>query len=84
VAMRKMHPEIPRPFRTPLVWLVGPLGMIVCAAQMFGLPEDTWIRLFVWMAIGLVIYFTYSRYHSVLQKRIKAGEPAATSAGEKN
>jgi APA family basic amino acid/polyamine antiporter len=84
VAMRKMHPEIPRPFRTPLVWLVGPLGMIVCAAQMFGLPEDTWIRLFVWMAIGLVIYFTYSRYHSVLQNGIKAGEAATAPAREKN
>jgi basic amino acid/polyamine antiporter, APA family len=71
VAMRKMHPEIPRPFRTPLVWVVGPLGMIVCAAQMFGLPLDTWIRLFVWMAIGLVIYFAYSRHHSTLQKESK-------------
>jgi len=67
VAMRKMHPEIPRPFRTPFVWVVGPLGMIVCAAQMAGLPSDTWLRLFVWMAIGLFIYFGYSRRHSVLQ-----------------
>jgi len=67
VGMRRMHPEIPRPFRTPAVWIVGPLGMIVCAAQMFGLPEDTWLRLFVWMAIGLAIYFGYSRRHSVLQ-----------------
>ncbi len=69
MVMRKRHPEIRRPFRTPLVWLVGPLGIIVCGAQMLGLPSDTWIRLFVWMAIGLVVYFSYSRYHSTLQKR---------------
>jgi APA family basic amino acid/polyamine antiporter len=67
VAMRRMHPEIPRPFRAPAVSIVGPLGMIVCAAQMFGLPQDTWLRLFVWMAIGLAIYFGYSRRHSALQ-----------------
>jgi basic amino acid/polyamine antiporter, APA family len=79
VAMRRMHPEIPRPFRTPVVWFVGPMGMFVCAAQMFGLPEDTWIRLFVWMAIGFVIYFAYSRYHSVLQKEIKQSEAAAVT-----
>jgi APA family basic amino acid/polyamine antiporter len=67
VAMRRMRPDIRRPFRTPVVWLVGPLGMIVCLAQMLGLPADTWLRLFVWMAIGLVIYFFYSRHHSLLQ-----------------
>jgi APA family basic amino acid/polyamine antiporter len=71
VGMRRMHPEIRRPFRTPLVWLVGPLGMIVCAAQMAGLPGDTWLRLLIWMAIGLCIYFGYSRHHSVLQNSEK-------------
>ena len=81
VAMRKLHPEIPRPFRTPLVWLVGPLGMIVCAAQMAGLPRDTWVRLFVWMALGLFIYFGYSRRHSVLQNEEKqAGAASAPVA----
>ena len=71
MVMRKAHPEIRRPFRTPLVWVVGPLAMIVCSGQMLGLPADTWIRLFVWMAIGLVIYFSYSRRHSVLQNAEK-------------
>ncbi len=78
VGMRKLHPEIPRPFRTPLVWLVGPLGMIVCFAQMVGLPTDTWIRLFVWMAIGLTIYFGYSRRHSVMQIGVRRARPAPT------
>jgi len=83
MVMRKAHPEIRRPFRAPLVWVVGPLAMIVCSGQMLGLPADTWIRLFVWMAIGLVIYFSYSRRHSVLQSAEKvkqAGVPTTPVA----
>jgi APA family basic amino acid/polyamine antiporter len=79
MVMRRAHPEIRRPFRTPLVWVVGPLAMIVCSAQMLGLPRDTWIRLFVWMATGLIVYFSYSRGHSALQSAEKlkqAGVPA--------
>jgi APA family basic amino acid/polyamine antiporter len=76
VAMRKMHPEISRPFRTPLVWIVGPLAMVVCLAQMVGLPGDTWIRLFVWMFIGLLIYFGYSHRHSVLRGASNQTRPA--------
>ncbi len=68
MAMRKNQPDVRRPFRTPLVWVVAPLGMIVCAAQMFGLPLDTWLRLFIWMAIGLIVYFLYSRHHSALRR----------------
>ena len=67
MVMRKRQPDVRRPFRTPLVWLVGPLAIIVCGGQMLGLPRDTWIRLFVWMVIGFVIYFGYSRRHSLLQ-----------------
>ena len=80
MVMRKKHPDLRRPFRTPWVWVVGPLAIIVCGAQMLALPGDTWIRLFVWMAIGLVIYFGYSRRHSKLQnseKAKQAGIPAA-------
>jgi basic amino acid/polyamine antiporter, APA family len=83
MVMRKAHPEIRRPFRAPLVWVVGPLAMIVCSGQMLGLPADTWIRLFVWMAIGLIIYFSYSRRHSVLQSAEKvkqAGVPTTPVA----
>jgi len=57
LAMRRMRPDIRRPFRTPAVWFVAPMGMFVCLAQMVGLPLDTWIRLFVWMAIGFVHLF---------------------------
>ena len=72
VAMRRMRPGIRRPFRTPMVWFVGPMGMLVCLAQMIGLPGDTWLRLFIWMLIGLVIYFFYGRRHSLLQKRAES------------
>ena len=64
IVMRRTQPDLPRAFRTPLVPLVPILGVLTCLGMMAGLPGDTWIRLIVWMAIGVVIYFTYSRYHS--------------------
>jgi len=64
--LRYLHPEMPRPFRTPAVGLVAPLGVVFCGYLMYGLPPDTWARLIVWMVIGLVIYFTYGHRHSKL------------------
>jgi APA family basic amino acid/polyamine antiporter len=58
--LRVRSPELPRPFKTPLVPIVPILGILICGYLMFSLPRDTWIRLIVWMALGLVIYFTYS------------------------
>ena len=75
LVLRIIHPEMNRPFRTPMVWVVAPLGAACCLFMMCGLPPDTWARLIVWMAIGLVIYFTYSRRHSKLQQ---AQPPAAS------
>ncbi len=66
--LRFTQPEIHRPFRTPLFWLVCPLGAFFCAWLMYGLPRDTWARLFIWLFIGLVIYFGYSHRHSRLAK----------------
>jgi APA family basic amino acid/polyamine antiporter len=66
--LRRTQPNTPRPFKTPLVPLVPILGAVVCAAQMAALPWDTWLRLLLWMGIGLVIYFTYSRHHSKLRQ----------------
>jgi len=65
--LRYTDPNIPRPFRTPAFWLVCPLGVAFCVLLMVWLPPDTWGRLIVWMAIGFVIYFAYSRRHSRLQ-----------------
>ena len=64
------RPDIPRPFKTPLVPFVPVLGILSCLYLMLNLPKDTWIRLFAWMGIGLVIYFTYGIRKSKLRRRI--------------
>ncbi len=69
LVMRKTQPDAPRAFRTPWVPLVPILGVLTCLFMMVFLPFDTWLRLFVWLAIGFVIYFGYSKKHSVLRKR---------------
>lgn len=66
--LRKRRPELHRPFKTPMVPLVPILGIIVSLGLMASLPLDTWIRLVVWLAIGMVIYFSYGRHHSRVQK----------------
>jgi len=66
--MRVKNPELKRGFRTPLVPLVPILGILVCGAMIFGLGWANWMRLFIWMAIGFVVYFTYSIKHSKLRK----------------
>jgi len=66
LVLRLLHPEMHRPFRTPAVWVVAPLGIIFCGWLMCGLPRDTWARLIVWMVIGLVIYFAYGHRNSRL------------------
>jgi APA family basic amino acid/polyamine antiporter len=67
LVMRKSNPDLPRPFRTPLVPLIPILGILFNLALMFGLGAENWARLLIWMAIGLVFYFTYSRKHSRLK-----------------
>lgn len=67
--LRFTDPQIHRPFRTPVFWLVSPLGVLFCFWLMYGLPRDTWARLIVWMVIGFVIYFTYGRRHSKVQQQ---------------
>lgn len=57
--LRKIRPDLHRPFRTPAIWFVAPAGALSALFLMLGLPLDTWIRLLVWMAIGLAIYFLY-------------------------
>jgi APA family basic amino acid/polyamine antiporter len=69
MVMRRAQPDIPRPFKTPLVPLVPILGIVVCAAMMYSLGPDNWLRLIVWLIIGQVIYFTYSRFHSKLRAK---------------
>jgi APA family basic amino acid/polyamine antiporter len=74
--LRFTDPNIPRPFRTPLFWVVSPLGVFFCLLLMCRLPPDTWARLIVWMAIGLAIYFAYGRHRSKLNR---TGAPPASN-----
>jgi APA family basic amino acid/polyamine antiporter len=66
IVMRKTQPDMPRPFKTPLVPLVPILGVLCNLFLMSGLGWSNWMRLFVWLVIGLAIYFAYSRHHSRL------------------
>ncbi len=66
--LRVKSPEIKRGFRIPFVWIAAPGCIIICSFLMVSLPWATWIRFAVWMVIGLVIYFSWSVHHSVLQK----------------
>ena len=69
LVLRYARPDIPRPFKTPLVPFVPIMGILSCFYLMSGLPKDTWIRLLVWMGIGLVIYFTYGIRKSKLRRK---------------
>ena len=66
LVLRRTHPDLPRPFRTPLTPLFPILGALSCLVLAASLPWQTWSAFGVWLAIGLVIYFTYSRHHSAL------------------
>jgi len=68
--LRHSEPQLKRPFRTPLVPLVPILGAFFCLYLLASLREATWIRLIVWLVIGLVIYFSYGRFHSKVQSHI--------------
>jgi APA family basic amino acid/polyamine antiporter len=64
--LRKTMPDVPRPFRVPWVPFLPAMGVISCVALMFGLPNATWWRLVVWLALGFAVYFGYGRKHSKL------------------
>jgi len=67
LVLRKTNPSQPRPFRTPWVPLIPLLGIAFNGYMMYKLGWINWARLLIWLAIGLVIYFMYSRHHSRLQ-----------------
>jgi APA family basic amino acid/polyamine antiporter len=69
LVLRVREPGLARPFRTPLVWVVAPLGALTSLYLMWFLPFRTWERLIIWLVIGLVIYFAYGYRHSALRGR---------------
>ncbi len=64
LVLRRTHPDVERPFRVPAVHLVAGLGLLSALGLMVTLPIDTWIRLAIWLVIGLTIFFTYARTHT--------------------
>jgi APA family basic amino acid/polyamine antiporter len=73
--MRRRHPELHRPFRAPLVPWTPILGIAICLLLMFSLPVENWLRLFVWLLTGFVIYFAYGRRHSRLAQSKSSSAP---------
>ncbi|MGA2133286.1 MAG: amino acid permease [Bryobacteraceae bacterium] len=73
MVMRHTRPDLPRPYRTPLVPLVPILGILVCFAMMASLDSATWYRLVIWLVIGLCIYFSFGRTHSHLAQGRRDG-----------
>jgi APA family basic amino acid/polyamine antiporter len=69
--MRVRNPELERGFRVPAAPLVATLGIITCGAMIYGLGWTNWMRLLVWLVIGLIFYFSYGKHHS----RINAPPP---------
>lgn len=59
MVLRRTDPDFPRPFRMPAYPLVPIMGMLICAYLMLSLPIATWIRLFVWLAVGLLIFLSF-------------------------
>lgn len=72
--LRKTDPLAERPFKVPFVPLIPILGILVCLGMMIFMPWETWLRLIVWLAIGMAIYYFYGRKHSKLRQSIKNDE----------
>jgi len=78
--LRARRTEVKRAFVTPWVPFTPIMGIVISAYMMYSLTTATWIRLFVWLAIGLIIYFSYSRRHSKVQALVTETKPAPTMA----
>jgi basic amino acid/polyamine antiporter, APA family len=79
--LRITQPEVQRPFKAPAIWFTAPMGVISSLILMLTLPLSTWVRLAVWMVIGLLIYMFYGMNHSVLGNRYPAsGTPQPVAA----
>ncbi|MEG6584254.1 amino acid permease [Dendrosporobacter sp. 1207_IL3150] len=75
--LRKRQPDIHRPFRCPYVWLVAPLAVLFCGYLIANLPAETFMFFGIWVAIGILVYFTYSRHNSTLAQSNSDGGSAS-------
>jgi APA family basic amino acid/polyamine antiporter len=78
LVLRVREPNLPRKFRTPFVWFVAPMGALSALALMAFLPLETWVRLLVWFAIGMVVYFSYG----VRRSKLAQPSPVPPSAAQ--
>lgn len=65
--LRVTNPDVHRPFRCPCVYVVAPLGIAVTVWMMMSLPGETWLRLVIWLAIGLIVYLLFGHHDSALR-----------------
>jgi len=75
LVLRYKDPSRPRPFRVPLIWVTSTVGAAACVYVMVGLPAQAWVRFGWWMALGLLLYFTYGYRKSRLHAATQAGQP---------
>jgi APA family basic amino acid/polyamine antiporter len=80
MVLRRTRPDLPRNFRVPMVPLVPILAIVACLWLMLNLAVLTWLRFVAWMVVGVIIYFVYSRRHSLLGKRESGELPDTTAA----
>src|SRR5579863_7555549 len=76
LVLRQTRPDLPRPFRTPWPWFTCIAGALVCGAMMVSLGPETWARLVIWTAIGVLIYVFYGYRHSCVRKAANGGTAA--------
>src|SRR5690242_12765220 len=75
--LRVRRPNLHRPFKTPWVPAVPILGALISFGMMASLPAATWLRLIIWLIVGMFIYFGYGRHHSRVQRAAKAAASEA-------
>jgi APA family basic amino acid/polyamine antiporter len=83
--LRRTRPDMPRPYRVPWSPVLPVLGILFAVYLMADLPWDTWLRFIVWLALGIVIYFTYGYRNSRVRKAAMArgtGDPDGAGDGE--
>ncbi|MEO5907256.1 MAG: amino acid permease C-terminal domain-containing protein, partial [Saprospiraceae bacterium] len=67
--LRRTAPEVPRKFKIPIYPVITIGCVLICVYLMVSLPWPTWVRFFIWMGAGLIVYFVYSKNHSKLRNQ---------------